>query len=215
VHRFFVAVVIVLQACSYAALAGERPVPAECTYEMEVRSGNAKTGSERLFVRHARIEMTADETDKEAGCTVCSEDQVVIDVPPIPQFSLCYKLAPLVRFVLKGLVAKGAPIHTIVGYHVTKSPGGTDASGIRTEFGNHSYGTAFDVNPEQNGLYINCVQFGPECKLVRGGPWKPGTPGTIEKDGMIVIKLDEAGFVWGGGIEGSQKDFMHFSLTGQ
>jgi hypothetical protein len=158
--------------------------------------------------------MSANEIDKESGCTVCSEDQDVVDVPPIRKFSLCYKLAPLVRFVLKDLVAKGAPIHTIIGYHVTKSVGEADASGARTEFGNHSYGTAFDINPEQNGLYDNCVKFGPECRLVRGGPWKPGTPGTIEKDGVIVKKLDETGFVWGGEIEGKQKDFMHFSLTG-
>ena len=158
--------------------------------------------------------MAASETDKESGCTVCSEDQDVVDVPPIPKFSLCYKLAPLVRFVLKDLVAKGAPIHTIIGYRVTKSLGEADASGNRTEFGNHSYGTAFDINPEQNGLYDNCVKFGPECRLVRGGPWKPGTPGTIEKDGVIVKKMDETGFVWGGEIEGKQKDFMHFSLTG-
>jgi hypothetical protein len=215
VYRFFVTAVVVLLVWSCAAFAGERPVPVECTYEAEVLSGNTTTSPVKQLVRHARSEMAADETDKETGCTVCSEDQEVIDVPPIPQFSLCYKLAPLMRFVLKDFVAKGAPIHTVVGYHVIKSRGDTDPVGNRTEFSNHSYGTAFDINPDQNGLYDNCVKFGPECKLVRGGLWKPGTPGTLEKDGMIEKKLDDVGFVWGGGIEGNQKDFMHFSLTGQ
>ena len=158
--------------------------------------------------------MASDETDRETGCTVCSEDQEVVDVPPIPQFSFCYKLAPLVRFVLKDLVAKGAPIHTVIGYQVIKTRGDA-VVGNHTEFGNHSYGTAFDINPEQNGLYDNCDTFGPGCKLIRGGPRRPGTPGTIEKDDLIVKKFDETGFVWGGGIEGKQKDFMHFSLTGQ
>ena len=209
---FLIAVLIALQGGFCQAVAADRPTSSECSYTIESSNASGKTMSQA--VRHARSEMSAIETDKESGCTVCSEDQESIDVPPIPQFSLCYKLAPLVRFVLKDLVAKGAPIHTVIGYHVVKSSEDTYTSGNRSEFGNHSYGTAFDINPEQNGLYDNCVKFGPECRLVRGGPWKPGTPGTIVKDGAIVKKLDETGFVWGGEIEGKQKDFMHFSLTG-
>ncbi len=209
---FLIAVLILLQGGFIQAVAADRPASSECSYQIESSNASGKVMAQT--VRHARSEMATDETDKESGCTVCSEDQEIVDVPPIPKFLLCYKLAPLVRFVLKDLVAKGAPIHTIVGYHVTRSLGEADASGIRTEFGNHSYGTAFDINPEQNGLYDNCVKFGPECKLVRGGAWKPGTPGTIEKDGVIVKKMDETGFVWGGEIEGNQKDFTHFSLTG-
>ncbi len=192
----------------------EHSLSADCTYEMQVWNVNGKTSVNRQLVRHARSEMGIHETDPETGCTVCSEDQEVVDVPPVPKFSLCYKLVPLVRFVLKDLIPKGAPIHTVVGYHVIKSRGGIDSSGNRTEFSNHSFGTAFDINPEQNGLYDNCVKFGPECKLIRGGAWKPGTVGTLEKNGLIVKTLDQTGFLWGGEIEGKQKDFMHFSLTG-
>ncbi len=63
-------------------------------------------------------------------------------------------------------------------------------------------------------MYDNCVQLGPECRLLRGGEWRPGMPGTLEKDGEIVNMLKSAGFRWGGEIAGRQKDFMHFSLTG-
>jgi len=112
------------------------------------------------------------------------------------------------------LLKKGAPIHTVVGYHVVKSRGPVDHAGNRTGFSNHSFGTAIDINPDQNGLYDNCITFGPECRLLRGGDWRSGIPGTLEKDGDIVNTLKQEGFYWGGEIAGKQKDFMHFSLTG-
>jgi hypothetical protein len=97
---------------------------------------------------------------------------------------------------------------------VIKSRGAADGNGNRIGFSNHSFGTAIDINPEQNGLYDNCITFGPQCRLLRGGEWRPGTPGTLDKNGDIVTLFKQAGFQWGGEIVGKQKDFMHFSLTG-
>lgn len=165
-------------------------------------------------VRHAYGELIREEIDPVTGCTVCTEDQETIAISPLPTFSVCAKLAPRVRSAVEYLIANGQPIRSVTGYRVIKSRGPVDASGNRTEFSNHSFGTAIDINPEQNGLYDNCIDFGPQCLLIRGGEWRPGTPGTIEKNSDIVVRFKQAGFKWGGEIAGKQKDFMHFSLTG-
>jgi len=129
-------------------------------------------------------------------------------------FFVCFKLAPRVRSILGDMLERGAPVRTVVGYHVIKSRGPINGNGNRTGFSNHSYGTAIDINPELNGLYDNCITFGPACRLIRGGAWKPGVPGTIDTNSDIVSLFKQAGFKWGGEIVGKQKDFMHFSPTG-
>ncbi len=197
-----------------AAAAQTRPVPFDCTYETQVWNIHRKATVETEKVRHPYGEMRPEEIDQASGCTVCSEDQVLLDLPPLRPFSVCYKLAPTISRVLSRLIHNGAPIHAVVGYHVIKSRGPSDGSGNRTIFSNHSFGTAIDINPEQNGLYDNCIVFGPECRLLRGGEWRSGDTGTLEPDGDVVIELKEAGLHWGGEIEGRQKDFMHFSLSG-
>lgn len=206
---FFAALLV--PACTKAE---ERPVPAECTYEMLVWNVNQKGVSIREHVRHPYRKVTARESDPITGCTVCSEDQKLIAIPPLAPFSVCYKIAPRIQIVVSDLVKKKAPINKVEGYRVILSRGDIDKKGNRTEFSNHSFGTAVDINPEQNGLYDNCVQFGPQCRLLRGGVWSPGKAGSLEKEGEIVKGLKAAGFLWGGEIAGKQKDFMHFSLTG-
>ena len=110
---------------------------------------------------------------------------------------------------------QGEKINSVVGYRVGRTRGGVDAQGNRTGFSNHSYGVAIDINTEHNGLYINCVEFGPQCQLSRGGSWRPlQDPYSLLKDGQIVKMFKRTGFKWGGEIKGQQKDFMHFSLTG-
>jgi hypothetical protein len=165
-------------------------------------------------IRHPYQKLSADEVDPVSGCTVCSEDQEIISIPPLAPFSVCYKLAPRVRSVIQYLAANKASINTVIAYHVIKSRGPLDSDGNRTAFSNHSFGAAIDINPGQNGLYDDCITFGPQCRLLRGGEWHPGTPGTLDKNSDIVVRLKQAGFRWGGEIEGKQKDFMHFSVTG-
>jgi hypothetical protein len=193
---------------------GEAPLPAECTYEMQVWNVNLKSSAGMKKVRHSYSEMSPEEIDPATGCTVCSEDQIFVDIPPLQPLSVCRRLASRVRTVVQDLLRSGAPLHTVTGYRVIKSRGAVDSQGNRTEFSNHSYGTAIDINPEQNGLYDNCIEFGPQCRLLRGGAWRPGVPGTLDKNSDIVSLFKQAGFKWGGEIAGKQKDFMHFSLTG-
>ncbi len=201
-------------AVSLAGTAQAGPAPSQCTYEMQIWNVHQKGSITTKRVSHGYDELTPQETDAVTKCTVCSEDQILISIPEIEPFSMCYRIAPGVQRALSYLKQKGAPIRTVVGYHVIKSRGPVDGNGNRTGFSNHSFGTAIDINPEQNGLYDNCILFGPQCRLLRGGDWRPGVPGTLEKDSDIVTTIRREGFRWGGEIEGKQKDFMHFSLTG-
>lgn len=185
-----------------------------CTYEMQVWNVHARSGSRLQAVRRPYGEIGPSETDPVSGCTVCSEDQVEIQIPPLEPFRVCRTLAPKVHDIVARLVRNGAPLRTVRGYRVVLSRGAADGNGDRTEFSNHAFGTAIDINPEQNGLYDDCRAFGPGCRLLQGGEWRPGIAGSLTADGETVTAFKAAGFKWGGEIAGNQKDFMHFSLTG-
>ena len=159
--------------------------------------------------------LLSDELDVQSGCSVCAEDQQAIKLDGLPEFSVCRKYAQLVQDTLNSLIRQGEKINSVVGYRVGRTRGDLDAQGNRSGFSNHSFGIAIDINTEHNGLYGNCVQVGPQCKLLRAGPWRPGDdPYSLQQEGLIVKTFKQAGFKWGGEIEGQQKDFMHFSLTG-
>jgi hypothetical protein len=159
--------------------------------------------------------LTSDEIDAQSGCSVCAEDQQTIKLAGVPEFSVCRKYAPVIHETLDKLIRQGEMIESVIGYRVGRTRGDIDAQGNRTGFSNHSFGIAIDINTSHNGLYGDCVRFGAQCRLMRGGPWRPGDdPYSLYPDGLIVKMLKEAGFKWGGEIAGSQKDFMHFSLTG-
>ena len=208
------AVPIAVLPATFAAGAAERATPADCSYEMKVWNVNEGKSTRTVVVNHAYADLSASERDAVTGCTVCSEDQETINIPPLQPFEVCYRVASHVRTAVSGLVQRGEAPHTVVGYHVIQSRGPVDGDGNRTGFSNHSFGTAVDIDPEQNGLYDNCVSFGPQCRLLRGGAWHPGQAGSLTKDSAIVRFFDTAGFKWGGEIAGKQKDFMHFSPTG-
>ncbi|MGD8927283.1 MAG: M15 family metallopeptidase [Thioalkalispiraceae bacterium] len=159
--------------------------------------------------------LTRKERDLATGCSVCQQDQVVIQLPNIRPFKFCKHLAKDLTTTLQQLLAQGAAINELIGYRVGMTRGRIDQQGNRTGFSNHSFGTAIDINPQQNGLYANCFQFGPQCKKLRGGDWRPGIdPFSLKHEGLIVKTLKRLGLKWGGEIQGRQKDFMHFSMTG-
>lgn len=185
-----------------------------CTYTTYRWNVELRRSVDHRLVRHPYSSLSEEEVDPVTGCTVCEEDQRVVDVPPLEPFQLCAKLADRVEEVLARLILAGEPIFSVQGYRVGRSRGVPDASGNRTQFSNHSYGIAIDINPEQNGLYTDCVSFGPDCRLLRGGPWRPSAPGSLTPDGAIVRAFKALGFRWGGEIGGRQKDFMHFSPSG-
>ncbi len=185
-----------------------------CTYQTFKWNVNRRGSLAHEKIHHSYSNLTSEEIDPITGCTVCEEDQETISIPPLAPFRVCRVLAPVVRKTLLILIQQGEPIYEVIGYQVGRTRGQPDADGNRTEFSNHSYGIAIDINPQLNGLYDHCVRFSPNCRLIRGGPWCPGQPGTLTLESPIVKATKAAGFRWGGEIEGHQKDFMHFSLTG-
>jgi len=166
-------------------------------------------------VVHPYAQVSNEERDLVTGCTVCIEDQVKVSIPPLKSFYVCKVIAPEIQRTLEGLISSGERIVDIIGYRVGKTRGDVDKQSNRTKFSNHSYGVAIDINPEHNGLYDKCIEFGAGCRLIRGGLWEPGENfESIKANGLIVRAFKELGYLWGGEIRGRQKDFMHFSLTG-
>lgn len=158
--------------------------------------------------------MTGEERDAATGCTVCERDQVRIQLPRLKPFRVCHVFADRVRETLELLLAQGETITEVDAYRMVRSRGALNEHGERTGFSNHSFGIAIDINSRQNGLYHRCEHFGPQCQLVRGGPWRPGQPGSLTAESRMVQAFKGIGFRWGGEIAGKQKDFMHFSPTG-
>ena len=154
------------------------------------------------------------EINAASSCTVCEEDQATIRVGKIPPFRICNLFAAEVRQALERALDAGFPIDEIVGYRVGKSKGPVDDAGLRTQFSNHSFGIALDINPRLNGLYTSCFRFGPACRLLRGGEWRPDVPGTVTRDSSVYAAFRGIGWKWAGELAGRQKDFMHFSLSG-
>lgn len=188
--------------------------PATCSYDTYKWNIYQRKAVARERVQHAYSKLADYERDEATGCTVCEEDQQWIALPGLLPFRMCRRLAYAVEPVLRKLVEQGAPIHKVVGYRVGMTRGDIDAQGNRTRFSNHSFGIAIDINDDQNGLYDQCITFGPQCRLIKGGPWVPGQTGSLDDGSDIVRELGQAGLRWGGRIEGKQKDFMHFSPSG-
>ncbi len=202
---------MVLVSGSTPLWAGEHD---ECRYRYVVWNTRTRVSSPPVEVRKPYSAVSGEERDTATGCTVCERDQAEIRLPGLKPFRVCQVFAERVRDALEKLLAQGEPITEVEAYRVVRSRGSVNERGERTGFSNHSFGIAIDINPPQNGLYHRCVHFGPHCQLVRGGPWRPGQPGSLTADGRVVQALKDIGLRWGGEIAGKQKDFMHFSPTG-
>ena len=139
---------------------------------------------------------------------------MLIEIQGIPSFKVCKEQAGNVRKAIQMVVDELFSIVSVISHRVGKTKGAVDNNGLRTQFSNHSFDTAIDINAEKNGLYTNCFDFGKDCQLIRGGPWEPGKLGTVTKDSPVYQAFKEIGWKWGGELKGRQKDFMHFSLSG-
>jgi hypothetical protein len=147
-------------------------------------------------------------------CSICREDQADITLSNGLTVQVCAIVAGRIERALEDSLNAGFQIQTLTGYRVGRTRGALNERGLRTKYSNHSFGVAIDVNANANGLYGRCVEWGPECRLRRGGQWDPQNPLSISPDKDIYYLMKHAGFHWGGELNGRQKDFMHFSLTG-
>jgi len=186
-----------------------------CSYNTWRWNVHVNQSVQQERVVHSYDSLMPEERDHNSGCTVCEEDQVGIEVAGLPIFHVCKIFAPRIKQSLEEILRRGERVNSVIAYRVGRSRGKIDKEGNRTEFSNHSFGVALDINMEHNGLYKRCAVFGPQCQLSRGGAWKPATdPYSLTSNGLIVRTLKANGLRWGGEISGLQKDFMHFSPTG-
>lgn len=188
--------------------------PKTCTYNTWSWNTEKKRSEGHRRVKKSYSDITPVEIDKGSGCTVCEEDQAWIQIKGIKKFRVCKKFKVDIETALKKILDSDFPLYEVTAYRVGKSKGPLDENGLRTQFSNHSFGTAIDINRSRNGLYNNCFSFGPKCKLALGGKWDQSIPGTLTKDSVPVKAFKDMGWKWGGEIKGRQKDFMHFSPSG-
>ncbi|MCP4431141.1 MAG: M15 family metallopeptidase [Gammaproteobacteria bacterium] len=166
-------------------------------------------------VTKSYADLAPHEIDNQTGCSVCIEDQRQVIIANLKPIRVCKQIAGQIEWILNMSIAEGFQIRQLRGYHVGRTRGEIDVHGRRTKFSNHSFGIAVDVNSDSNGLYENCVEFGKQCILRRGGDWLPDeNPLSIRGDSLLVELMKDSGFLWGGEINGRQKDFMHFSVSG-
>ncbi len=148
------------------------------------------------------------------GCSVCESDQILVKLSDQHEVKLCKRFASKFQSVLEHYLKQGGIIKTLTGYRPSISKGAIDSNGRRTEFSRHAYGLALDLNENHNGLYDQCINWGPSCRLIKGGKYSKKDPLSIQADSLIVRLFKQEGLEWGGKIHGFQKDFMHFSPDG-
>lgn len=188
--------------------------PQTCTYDSYNWNVQSKSAVLRVHVEKPYRALTRDERDPHTGCSVCQEDQIRISLRNGKSVQVCKFMATRIEDALNQALQQGAAIDTLTGYRVGRTRGNADAQGNRTQFSNHAFGIAIDVNAAHNGLYGNCFKFGPHCRLRKGGAWQPKNQASLHTQSPIVLNLRAAGLLWGGEIQGRQKDFMHFSPSG-
>lgn len=223
--RALLAVLLTSALPAIAAAEAAPAEPAECTYRTYAWDVKAKRGVGHRQVKKPRHELTADEKDPaDPRCTVCSEDQVTVKVEGLPAVEVCRHYADDVRQALENLKKSGKfQVERLIGYRPGKTRGEV-VDGLRTQFSNHSFGTAIDINAHHNGMYNNCrLQKVAEkaadiakCRLGMGGAWDPERrPRTTVTRGGVAWLAFTKFWKWGGELEGQLKDFMHFSVTGE
>ena len=188
--------------------------PQSCTYADWTWSAAERRVVDARDVEKPYAALADDERDAATGCSICSEDQVEISLPGIAPFQICKAIADDMEAAMTRAMSAGFKIESVTGYRVGRSKGVTDAQGRRTQYSNHSFGLAIDVNPENNGLYDRCTRFSGNCRLIRGGEWRAGSSGAISPDTAVYREMKSIGWKWGGELPGQQKDFMHFSPSG-
>lgn len=186
----------------------------QCHYSFTVWNVKARKSLFRKEVAKPYAELTEREKGP-LGCTPCEEDQEEVRLSNGLKFKVCRQASGAVRRALEAALSQGQRIVSVVGYRPQVSRGPVDGQGNRTQLSNHSFGVAVDLNEEHNGLYERCPVWSPACRLRKGGPYRPGSdPLSLTPEGPAVAELGKEGFRWGGVLEGQQKDFMHFSSSG-
>lgn len=173
----------------------------EETKEFEIKTSQLRPWDENL----AEIEAHGIPTTKEEADLLMEE--VTVDVWKLSNgskvaskatFEVHKAIAEKIRCIFKEIFEgkEQFPINSIGGYAWR---------GGKSE---HNYGTALDINPNENYcIYTNGT--------VVGSHYAPGEdPFSIEPFGEVVEIFEKYGFNWGGDTWRGNRDFMHFSYCG-
>jgi len=202
-----------------------RTPPETCTYSTYAWHVGKRKSVDHQKVSKPYSEVTAEERcPKDERCTVCEEDQVWVEVEGIPRVRVCHAWAEKVRSALGEISRSAFRVRQIEGYRPGRTRGKV-VDGKRSEWSNHAFGVAVDLNRGQNGLYVRCRlpagKLEPEvvakrCKLAQGGRWQPlrNKRTTIVEGGPAHTAFTRF-WRWGGRITGATRDFMHFSVDGR
>ncbi|MBQ8036582.1 MAG: M15 family metallopeptidase [Proteobacteria bacterium] len=205
-----------------------RKLPETCTYKAYAWDTKKKRSTDHFTVSKPYRDVTDDERDPNAPqCTICSEDQVTIDPAEFgvkaDVIRICHVYAPQVRQALEAIAKSGAfDIEKLEGYRPGRTRGKIDKNGLRTEWSNHSFGAAIDINAHRNAIYSSCpdkivghASDVKNCKKGIGGAYMPEKQPrvSITRDSVVYREMTKF-WKWGGEIEGTTKDIMHFSITG-
>ncbi len=136
-----------------------------CTYQTYQWSPSLQKAVNIHRIQHPYSELTAAEIDNKTGCSVCQEDQRTIKLSDKLSITVCARIANRIAPTLITLMEQGELILSVTGYRVGMTKGLLNAEGLRTQFSNHSFGTAIDINRQYNGLYDRCLHFSPNCRL--------------------------------------------------
>lgn len=185
-----------------------------CTYTDWRWDSYAGKAVDFKTVSTTKDRLTDAQTHPELPCSICREDMLPVSVEALEPVLMCRVVARAVEDALRRAVDQGFVINSLTGYRVGRTKGPLDNQGRRTQYSHHSFGLAIDINAENNGLYDRCLQFGPACRLRRGGVWNSSKPAAITPQSPVYKSMESLGFKWGGELPGRQKDFMHFSLSG-
>lgn len=89
-----------------------------------------------------------------------------------------------------------------------------DVGGYAWRTGEHSQGTAVDINYDEN-MEATINEDG-SLTPTTGSFWTPGTdPFSIPDEGDVVRAFKKYGFTWGGDAWSKKRDYMHFSYFGR
>ncbi len=208
--------------------AAARVEPETCTYRTYNWSTEERRAVNRRTVEHSYTDVTEDErSPADPRCTVCSEDQVAIDPTEFgfdhEEVLVCWAYAGEISTALANIAeSDDFRLVELTGYRPGRTRGRI-VDGMRSEWSNHSFGTALDINADYNGLYRSCDvdEVTPDniddCRLGVGGEWAPHEHPrrTVTQDSIVYSEFtDRVGWMWGGEIDGSTKDMMHFSPDG-
>jgi hypothetical protein len=86
-------------------------------------------------------------------------------------------------------------------------------TGSTTQFSEHSYGRAIDINPLENP-YVGASGTTSHPLSVPYLDRSVAEPGVILEDSTVVVAFEQVGWQWGGDWS-SPKDYQHFSRTGR